>query len=69
MLDDQVGCVFQKVPSCKLGGNDVYKSGRGGYWWYYNDTRRNTGGQDHSGWCLSKELWANMSAAVEDMIS
>ena len=66
MLDEQVGCVFHKVPGCYIGGHDVYKSGRSWYWWYYDDTR---GEPDHSGWYLSKELWVTMSTEMEDMIS
>ena len=37
MLDEQVATVFHKIPGCYIGGQDVYKSGRGWYWWYYDD--------------------------------
>jgi hypothetical protein len=68
MLDEQVGCVFHKVPGCTLGGNCVYKSVRAWYWWYYSDIMCSPEGHDRSGWYLSKELWGHMSTEVEDMI-
>ena len=32
MLDDQVGCVFQRIPGIMIGAQYVYKTNRGWYW-------------------------------------
>ena len=66
MLDEQVACVFHKVPGCCIGGRDVYKSGRNWYWWYHDDCRP---GKDHSGWYLSSVLWTTMTKEMEVIIS
>ena len=66
MLDEQVATVFHKIPGCYIGGQDVYKSGRGWYWWYYDDCRV---GIEHSGWYLSSVLWTTMTKEMEVIIS
>jgi hypothetical protein len=68
MLDDQVGCVFQRIPGIMLGAEYAYKTNRGWYWWFYDDCR-NIPGVDHSGWYLSNEIWLSMTKEFEVIIT
>ena len=68
MLDDQVGCVFQRIPGIMLSGEYIFKSNRGWFWWFFDDQRKHEG-LDHSGWYLSSEIWVTMSKELEVIIT
>ena len=53
MLDAQVGAVFVPIPGVLLGGEAVYKSEQGFYFWCYDSTPE----EAKPGWYLSSVLW------------
>ena len=65
-LDAQVGVVFQRVPDTKLNDQFVWKSNKGWFWWYWEDTRKEI---NHSGWYLSSEVWQHTSKELEVIIT
>ena len=67
MLDEQVGCVFQRIPGITIGAEYVYKTNRGWYWWFYDDNRK-IPDIGHSGWYLSNEIWVSMTKELEVII-